>query len=143
MEMIKMVNEKKTIYLVDDDDDDRLIIGQAVRQLMDTVNIIEFSSGPEFLDTILGRQPLENTLVLMDINMPRMSGLEVIRAMQSDPSSKMLPVLAISTATDPVLIEKLVASGASGYFAKPASIEQIEQLAKDIKDFYVSHYASK
>lgn len=135
-----MLNDEKTIYLVDDDDDDRMIISQAVHQLMGNVNIIEFSSGFEFLDRVLGQQPSQQTLVLMDINMPRLSGLEVITAMRLDPSCKHLPILAISTATDPGLIDKLIASGASGYFEKPASFEQVTQLANDINDFYVSHY---
>lgn len=135
-----MVNDEKTIYLVDDDDDDRMIIGQAVHQLMGDVNIIEFGSGFEFLDCVLGQQLARQTLVLMDINMPRVSGLEVITAMRSDPSCKHLPILAISTATDPGLIDKLLASGASGYFEKPASLDQITQLAIDINDFYISHY---
>lgn len=135
-----MLNDEKTIYLVDDDDDDRMIISQAVHQLMGNVNIIEFSSGFEFLDCVLGQQPSQHTLVLMDINMPRVSGLEVITAMRLDPSCKHLPILAISTATDPGLIDKLIASGASGYFEKPASFEQVTQLANNINDFYVSHY---
>jgi CheY-like chemotaxis protein len=139
---MQMVNSDKTIFLVDDDDDDRMLISQAVHQQMGMVRIIEFSNGFDFLDTVLG-QPLEMTLVLMDINMPRISGLEVIQAMQADPSCKLLPVLAMSTATDPTLIDRVLASGASGYFAKPATFEQIGQLAKDIKDFYVNHYSAR
>ncbi|MCF2489330.1 response regulator [Dyadobacter sp. CY347] len=137
-----MVNDKRIIYLVDDDDDDRMIIRQAVHQLMDSVNIIEFSSGYDFLANLVGQWPSDQTLVLMDINMPRMSGLEVIKAMQSDPASKFVPVLAISTATDKTLIDKVIASGAYGYFEKPVTYEQIGELATNIKDFYTRHYAA-
>ncbi|WP_169719998.1 response regulator [Dyadobacter alkalitolerans] len=138
-----MVNDKRTIYLVDDDDDDRMIIRQAVRELMDRVNIIEFSSGYDFLENLVGHWPSEQTLVLMDINMPRMSGLDVIKAMQSDPASRLVPVLAISTATDKTLIDRVIASGAYGYFEKPVTYEQIGELASNIKDFYISHYAAR
>ncbi|WP_169720087.1 response regulator [Dyadobacter alkalitolerans] len=136
-----MVNEKRTIYLVDDDDDDRMVIGQAVHQLMTKVDIIEFSSGTTFLENLQGNWPSGPALVLMDINMPRMSGLEVINAIKSDPDGKFVPILAISRASDPALIDKVIASGASGYFQKPVTYEQIGQLASDIKDFYITHYA--
>jgi CheY-like chemotaxis protein len=132
---------KKTIYLVDDDEDDRLFISDAIQQVIDQVHIIEFDNGFDFLKLFDGTYSnMGQVLVLMDINMPRMSGLEVISTLKSKADYKHLPILAISTATDSRLIDQIIETGASGYFAKPGSLMEIQQLALDIKDFYGKHY---
>jgi response regulator RpfG family c-di-GMP phosphodiesterase len=132
---------EKTIYLVDDDEDDRFFIGSAVRQILEHANVIEFDNGPEFLQLIVNDERSKGpALVLMDINMPRMSGIEVISALKSNAGCKHLPILAISTATDTRLIDKIIATGASGYFSKPGTLDEIRQLAVDIKNFYGQHY---
>ncbi|MCF0055217.1 response regulator [Dyadobacter sp. CY356] len=135
-----MTDSEQIIFLVDDDEDDRMLIGEAIVEMMHNVRVIEFNNGIDFLDSILAQPHLKQPLILMDINMPRMSGLEVISAMQSDPQCRLYPVVAISTAQDAAQIEKVIASGALQYYTKPHSFDQIGQLVGNIKDFYYSHY---
>ena len=134
---------ERTIYLVDDDEDDRMFISGAIHQVLDRVNVIEFDNGIDFLQ-LMASLPLsqESAIILMDINMPRMSGMEVISALKANLDHRHLPILVISTATDTRLIDKIITNGASGYFAKPGNLEEIQQLALNIKDFYVKHYPS-
>ena len=126
----------KTLFLVDDDEDDRFLIRDAVESIIDNLNIIEFDNGIDFLENIRQRDiTLGSVLVLLDINMPRLGGLEVISSLRSDPGNKTLPILAISTASNPELIKEIYNTGANGYFTKPDSLQGINQLAKDIKHY--------
>ena len=135
------MTSQQTIYLVDDDDDDRFFFRQAMESLMGKVEVLEFNNGIDFLkEMMLPGLDLTLSLVLMDINMPRMNGIEVITKLKSLPHCGQLPVLAISTAADPKVIKDAIASGASGYFAKPDSPSGLQQLATDIKDYFVGKY---
>ena len=126
----------KTLFLVDDDEDDRFLIRDAVESIIDNLNIIEFDNGIDFLENIRQRDiTLGSVLVLLDINMPRLGGLEVISSLRSDPDNRALPILAISTASNPELIKEIYDTGANGYFTKPDSLQGIIQLAKDIKHY--------
>jgi len=127
----------RTIYIIDDDEDDRFFFRQAVENVIEKVEVLEFDNGPDFLKKVL--QPgldLTASLVLMDINMPRMNGIEVIAKLKLFPQCGELPVLAISTATDPKIIKEAMASGASGYFTKPHSPSGLNQLAGEIKNYF-------
>ncbi|PWJ58699.1 response regulator receiver domain-containing protein [Dyadobacter jejuensis] len=131
-----MVNQN-LIYLVDDDDDDRLILREAVESQMEQVEIVEFTNGYDFIKKMENPTLPEGTvLVLMDLNMPRMSGLEVLTQLNTMPVGPQLPVLVLSTAASPDIIQKVIEVGAVKYCVKPSSMAGIEQLAKEIKEFF-------
>ena len=131
--------EQKIIYIIDDDDDDRLLIKDALEGVIENLKIIEFDNGIDFLEQIrLSPPPFNPVLVLLDINMPRMSGLEVISALRVDFDSELLPIIAISTASNPDLIREILTTGASGYFTKPDSFTGIKKLAREIKQYFIN-----
>jgi CheY-like chemotaxis protein len=129
---------QKIIYIVDDDDDDRFLIKGALAGVMENLNIIEFNNGIDFLKQIGPFATLHPVLVLLDINMPRMSGLEVITALRADFDNDSLPIFAISTASSPDLIQEIITKGASGYFTKPDNVKGIYQLAENIKQYFAN-----
>lgn len=126
---------QQTIYLVDDDEDDRFLIREAVTGIIDNVQVIEFENGVDFLDQI--RQPdldLKSTLIILDINMPRLSGLEVITMLRSEQAGRNLPIVAISTASDEWLVSQVLSCGASRFFTKPETLNGMQQLANTVRD---------
>ncbi|WP_025761871.1 response regulator [Dyadobacter tibetensis] len=125
-----------TIYLVDDDDDDRFIIREAVEGVLEQVSFSEYSNGIDFLKQL--EQPgldLDSVLILMDINMPRMNGIEVIAALRSLPNCQGLPILVLSTAASPEVIKQAIESGAAQFFIKPSSLADLRILADEIKSY--------
>jgi DNA-binding NarL/FixJ family response regulator len=127
------------IVLVDDHVLLRNGLSAIVKSLGHTV-IFEADNGHDFCKKL--DPALLPDIILMDINMPRMSVMEVISALKANLDHRHLPILVVSTATDTRLIDKIITNGASGYFAKPGNLEEIQQLALNIKDFYVKHYPS-
>lgn len=76
----------------------------------------------------------------MDINMPRINGIEVVRILKSDLFYKHIPVFFLSTAANQQIITEAMDTGASGYYIKPASMKGLQDLALNIKKYLLSQY---
>lgn len=78
---------RPVLYLVDDDEDDRMLLGEAVRNNMSAITIIECKDGVDFLEKLELQKSISNSvLVLIVMNMPRMTGLETISQLKHNPN---------------------------------------------------------
>lgn len=133
----------KTVFLVDDDQDDRYFLRQAIEEAGALVDIVEVENGLELLtlirkdDQIPGSQTL-TALVLLDMNMPKMNGLETIVAIRSDPSTATVPVVMISTSSNPNLIESAYRAGVNNFITKPSSFEGFTDLSQQLITRFLS-----
>ncbi len=128
----------KIIYLVDDDQDDRFFLQQAIREAGARVRIVEAENGLEFLDLIQQDGSSPASLVLLDMNMPKMNGLETIAALRSNTLLSTVPVVMISTSSHLSLIETAYEAGADNFFVKPSSMEGFVSLGhKLIEQFHL------
>lgn len=121
------------VLVVDDSPAARLLISDAVissgrRQGRQAV-ITEAADAFEAL-RLLPRQPFD--LVLTDVNMPSLSGLELIRLIRARPEQRALPVIAISTERQPDDIRLARSAGADGYLAKPFEAETLDRLLTEV-----------
>ncbi|CAG5018417.1 Response regulator rcp1 [Dyadobacter sp. CECT 9275] len=113
----------KTIYLADDDPDDRFLIREAIKEVNPEIKIIETDNGLALLSLIREITEPESTLILLDMNMPKMNGLETITALRSDPTLPLIPAMMISTSYDHSLAEEAFRAGINGYMTKPVTYE--------------------
>ena len=125
------------LYLVDDDEDDRMFLSGAVQEVIENVTIIEYNNGVDFLEKVLSDKSLMGSvLVIVDMNMPRMTGLETIREFKANPNMANVPIVVISTSSNPELQEQAFAIGAAGYLIKPSSATGLSEIAKVIKGHF-------
>ena len=121
------------VLVVDDSPAARLLISDAVissgRRQGRRAVITEASDAFEAL-RLLPRQPFD--LVLTDVNMPSLSGLELIRLIRARPEQRTLPVIAISTERDADDIRLARTAGADGYLAKPFEPETLDRLLTEV-----------
>lgn len=122
----------KTIFLADDDQDDRFFLREAVGALDTEINVIEATDGIELLKLIENLSPTELTLIVLDMNMPRMNGLETIKAIRINPLFANIPAVMISTSSDPWLIEQVKIAGIDHFISKPSSLAGFTVLAKQL-----------
>ena len=96
--------------------DDEEPVRKALKRLLcaSGLDAESYASGREFLDASLLRQP---DCVLLDLHMPRMSGLQVLRALQS--AHRCLPIVVITAHDAPETREQCLAAGAAAYLRKP------------------------
>lgn len=115
----------KTVLIVDDSNTMRKIVSRALRQAgIDFSEILEAGDGQEALD-VLAKNKVD--VVLSDINMPNMTGLEFLKAKSEDPAIKDIPVVMISTETGADIIDQAKALGAKGAVKKPFTPELINE----------------
>lgn len=113
----------KTIAVVEDNADNTLL----VRVLLeDTYRVLEFDNGFTALEELPGA---EADLVLLDISLPGMDGMEVLSRMRTDARLKDIPVIALTAHAAPADREKFIAAGFSDYVTKPIVDERVLLLA--------------
>ena len=86
---------------------------------------LEAENGEHALE-LLAQHPAD--IVITDFNMPRMNGLDLIRAMKQQPKMSRLPVIVVSTEGSLEKVSEIINEGAAGYVKKPFSPEQIRDL---------------
>ena len=110
------------ILSVDDSVTMRKIIGRVVSML--GYDFLEASNGAEAL-ALLEKEHAEVALVIMDINMPEMDGIQALEAIKANPDLKDLPVMMVTTDSDRNRIIQAVRSGAVNYVTKPFSHDDL------------------
>jgi two-component system response regulator len=110
-----------TILLVDDNPDDVVLTLRAFRTNNITNHVDVVSDGEQALDYLLpdGRYPPRPVLILLDINLPKVSGLDVLRRLRSDDRTRFLPVVVLSTSSEDRDIVESYELGANSYVRKP------------------------
>jgi two-component system chemotaxis response regulator CheY len=115
------------ILIVDDDRTTRKILGLYLK-----------SKGYEVVYAENGLQAMEKlgmenvNLVMTDLNMPYMDGLELIKRLRTEPMLKHLPVLMVTTEADDEEKRKAYEAGADGYLVKPVTADMVSDNIKDI-----------
>ncbi len=114
------------ILVVDDSSLTRKAIKRIIEMLgLDLDQIFEAESGKEALK-ILDETKVD--LVLADLNMPKMGGIEMISRMRDNEATSDIPVVVVSTESSATRIEGLLANGAKAYLHKPFTPEEVKQV---------------
>ena len=113
----------KKILIVDDSSTMRKIVTRSLRQAgLEADEILEAADGQEALDLLSGN-PVD--LILSDINMPNMDGIEFLRQKAAMPGIKDIPVVMITTEAVPEIVQQVLDLGAKGSIKKPFTPDQI------------------
>jgi len=113
------------ILIVDDSTVMRKIVERALRQAgLDSLVVHEAGSGVEGLEVLKANQV---DLVLSDINMPSMDGLEFLRQLRAQNLAPGVPVVMITTESSEEHVKQAILSGAQGYIRKPFTSEQVKE----------------
>ncbi|HEX4005946.1 MAG TPA: response regulator [Acidobacteriaceae bacterium] len=112
-----------TVLIVDDSSVMRKIVERALRQAgLNLTRVVEAGSGREGLEA-LDRERVD--LIVSDINMPNMDGLEFVRQIQSRSLARGAPVVMITTESGEEHVREALAAGAQGYIRKPFTPDQV------------------
>ena len=128
--------KSRYIIFADDDADDLELITGFFRQFNRDVNVLEFRDGKEVLQFLDDFAPSTSSLLLivLDINMPRVNGLETLAAIRKHSRFRHIPIVIYTTSinqSDQQLAQKLGAS----WVNKSTSIEGVKQTAKVLAEF--------
>jgi two-component system chemotaxis response regulator CheY len=111
--------------IVDDSSVMRKIVERALRQAgLSTLVVHEAGSGNEGLEVLRAKQV---DLILSDINMPSMDGLEFVRQIRAQNLAPGVPVVMITTESSEEHVKQAIQAGARGYIRKPFTAEQVKE----------------
>ena len=117
-----MTDRKLTVMLADDDDGHAMLIQRNLVRAGLNANVIRMRTGVEVV-SFFGRRRVDTIhqplVVLLDINMPEMDGIEVLRRLKSDPASRSVPIYMLTTTDDPQEVARCFALGCNAYLSKP------------------------
>ncbi|PLW97852.1 MAG: hypothetical protein C0593_07415 [Marinilabiliales bacterium] len=121
------MNKELTIILTEDDLGHATLIKRNLKRAGLLNDIIHFTDGQQVLDFLEAekkKKTLLPALLLLDIKMPKVDGIEVLKTVKGDPSLKKMPVIMITTTDDPREIERCHELGCSNYIKKPIDYDK-------------------
>jgi two-component system chemotaxis response regulator CheY len=125
-----MSYETRKVMVVDDSSVMRQIIKNNLKQLgFEFANLLDAEDGEEALKKI---NEDEVDLVISDWNMPKMTGIDFLKAIRADGSLKELPFLMITSEADKEKIMQAVQAGVNQYIVKPFNANQLDEKIKEI-----------
>lgn len=131
------MSQLKRVILAEDNQADVELTKLAFKQVGIPVEIHHTFNGQELLD-YLRSEPLDNiALILLDLNMPRMGGLDVLKTMYHDEDLKKLPVVVFTSSTHESDVLECYDYGANAYVGKPIDIEKFQDVINAIAYFWL------
>jgi CheY-like chemotaxis protein len=131
-----MAARELLILLAEDDAGHAYLIRQNLEDAGVANPVVHLGDGQEALDYIrsegayLDRVPDGPLLLLLDINMPRMDGVEVLRRLKDDPQTNQLPVIILTTTDDPREVKRCYELGCSCYVTKPVEYDRFVEAVR-------------
>lgn len=113
----------RNIWIVDDDEEMSHAIGLMLK-LLDCQTSAFFNVRSAAQSFASGKKP---DLLILDLNMPEISGLDMIEFLRRRPDSKHLPIVMLSSEAADTVVDKALALGADSYVMKPVTIEELEK----------------
>ena len=129
------MNEQKTILVVEDDEVDVMTIKRAMKEIHVTNPVEVRWNGEEALDYLQGEKELPG-IVLLDLNMPRMNGMEFLQHVRSDERLKRIPVVVLTTSREEQDRFSSFNLGVAGYMIKPVDYLQFVEVIRAINLYW-------
>lgn len=140
----RKMTEPPKILLVEDNEDDKELALMAIEFSGVSCEVQVARDGAEALELLLGlpegqtgELPTPPRLVILDLKMPKVSGLEVLRAMRDDPRTKYVPVVVLTSSSEIRDLADAYAFGASSYIRKPIDLEDFNQIMAGICSYWL------
>lgn len=111
------------VLAVDDDEDNLLLLAYFLEPL--NCSIITAVDGHTAFEKARTEQP---SLILLDIMLPDLDGLQIVRQLREDPKTRMIPVIAVTALARPEDRDRILTAGCNDYISKPYLIDDLEAL---------------
>jgi DNA-binding response OmpR family regulator len=107
-------NQQRTVLIADDDAATRLMIRAALQKM--GLQTVEAADGEETLNVFMSAQP---DLILMDIQMPKLSGIDACKQLRSRRGGEFVPIIMVTSSGDAESMKKAKVAGATDFLTKP------------------------
>jgi two-component system, response regulator len=127
----------RVVLVVDDDPDDRWVVKQAFKEKENTIRLEEIQDGQELIDWLTAGLARIPDLIMLDLNLPRVTGHEAIKFLKESPLYRHIPVVVFSTSSSEFEKQSVITSGANGFFQKPSTYNDYIRVLRAVKSLFI------
>jgi CheY-like chemotaxis protein len=132
-----MIDSTKLILLVEDDPDHELLTIRALKKSQIANEVRVARDGEEAIDLLLGEKPVRPQVVLLDLKLPKVDGLEVLRRIRADDATKMLPVVVLTSSDEERDVVRSYQLGVNSYIRKPVNFNDFAEATRQLGMYWL------
>jgi CheY-like chemotaxis protein len=130
------------ILLVEDSEGDARLVRELLQEINETVRVHVVSDGVDAMAFLRYQEQYLDaprpSMILLDLNMPNMHGLEVLAQVKADPRLRTIPIIVLTTSLQDSDIEQSYKLMANCYLRKPDELKELEKLVRSLNDFWLN-----
>lgn len=130
------IRDWKPILLVDDDGDDAAMVERALNDLKVTNPFVHTANGEKALGYLMSEGNEKPCLIILDLNMPKMNGIEFLKIAKADNSLKTIPIVILTVSKNEKDIFKCFELGVAGYVVKPINEQDLLEAIRTIDAYW-------
>ena len=141
---MKAEMNERSILLVEDSPDDRELMTRAIKRCRPNQTVLAMADSVEALEFLIQRarsltlrRSSRPSLVLVDLKMPKLNGLEFLNKVRASPETLLLPVVILSSSSSTEDVARAYASGANGYVVKPVEFDRFVQVMESLCSYWL------
>jgi CheY-like chemotaxis protein len=131
---VKITN--KPILLVEDDQVDTMTVMRALKEIHVTNPLVHLENGEDAVNYLRDPQKEKPCIILLDLNMPIMNGIEFLQVVKNDSKVRCIPVVVLTTSEEQQDKVNSFNLGVAGYMAKPVDYRQFVEVMRSIDAYW-------
>jgi CheY-like chemotaxis protein len=132
-----MAESRRMILLVEDDPDHELLTIRALNKsnVANTVRVAR--DGTEAIELLFGADPIRPQLILLDLKLPKVDGLEVLRRIRESETTRMLPVVVLTSSDEERDVVRSYQLGVNSYIRKPVNFSDFAEATRQLGMYWL------
>ena len=130
------MHNSKPILLIEDDRIDAMTVRRALKDLKVINELVHTVNGEEGLEYLRSESNKKPCVILLDLNLPKLNGLEFLKITKGDEELKKIPVVALTTSKEAPDIDASFKLGVAGYIVKPVDYEKIVEAIRVLELYW-------
>ena len=127
----------RLILLVEDDPDHELLTIRALKKSNIANDVRVARDGAEAIELLFGPDPLKPQVILLDLKLPKVEGLEVLRRISTDETTRMLPVVVLTSSDEERDVVRSYQLGVNSYIRKPVNFNDFAEATRQLGMYWL------
>lgn len=132
-----MTDKTKMILLVEDDPDHELLTIRALKRSNIGNDVHVARDGEEAINMLLGENAIQPQVILLDLKLPKVDGLEVLRRLRENPGTRMLPIVVLTSSDEERDLVRSYQLGVNSYIRKPVNFNDFAEATRQLGMYWL------